>query len=78
MRRASKRDEGGLRQWMDDMHDFIMRQVLNRLARHAVASDENIMVMMDQINENERKPYMSLAYAHISHEALNTRKWIKL
>lgn len=63
--RYSKRDEGGLRQWMDDMHDFIMRQVLNRLARHAVASDENIMVMMDQINENERKPYMSLAYAHI-------------
>ena len=43
--RYSKRDEGGLRQWMDDMHDFIMRQVLNRLARHAVASDENIMVM---------------------------------
>lgn len=60
-----QRDEGGLHQWMDDVHNSVMRQVLNRMARYANENDENIMVMMDQINENERKPYMSAAYSHI-------------
>lgn len=42
-----------------------MEESLNRLARKADASNQNLMVMMDQINEKARKQRLPQMYAHI-------------
>lgn len=42
-----------------------MREALNRLARHAKTHDQNVLVMIDQINEKERKRRLPAMYEHI-------------
>ncbi|MGB3375026.1 MAG: DUF3800 domain-containing protein [Microbacterium sp.] len=42
-----------------------MKETLNRLARHADESGENLLVMMDQINEKQRVERMPAMYAHM-------------
>lgn len=42
-----------------------MRETLNRLARHADKQDKNLMVMIDQINENQRSERVPNMYGHI-------------
>ncbi|WP_245569498.1 DUF3800 domain-containing protein [Agrococcus lahaulensis] len=43
-----------------------MQETLNRLARHADSQDgSNLMVMIDQINENQRSERVPNMYAHI-------------
>lgn len=42
-----------------------MNESLNRLARYADASEKNLLVMMDQINEKSRKQRLPEMYAHI-------------
>lgn len=42
-----------------------MRESLNRLARHADGADSNLMVMIDQINENQRSARVPNMYGHI-------------
>lgn len=40
-------------------------ETVNRLARHASRHDSNILIMMDQVNENQRSRIASDAYKHI-------------
>lgn len=42
-----------------------MQETLNRLARHAGFHTRNLMVMIDQINENQRSARVPNMYAHI-------------
>lgn len=42
-----------------------MQETLNRLCRYADSHGENIMVMIDQINENEREKRLPNMYGHI-------------
>ena len=42
-----------------------MRETLNRLARHADSAGSNLMVMIDQVNENQRSERLPKMYAHI-------------
>lgn len=42
-----------------------MQEALNRLAKHAEFHQKNIMVMIDQINENQRSARLPNMYAHI-------------
>lgn len=49
----------------DERERSAMQEALNRLARHADRAEENLLVIIDQINEKERKARMPLMYAHI-------------
>ncbi|RRD35677.1 DUF3800 domain-containing protein [Leucobacter sp. OH2974_COT-288] len=40
-------------------------ETVNRLARHASKQDSNILIMMDQVNENQRSRIANDAYKHI-------------
>lgn len=42
-----------------------MREALNRIARHADAEDQNVLVMLDQVNERERRERLPRMYEHI-------------
>lgn len=42
-----------------------MMETLNRLARHAEAYGENMLVILDQVNEKERKPRAHRMYGHV-------------
>lgn len=42
-----------------------MRETLNRLARHADSADSNLMVIIDQVNENQRSARLPNMYGHI-------------
>lgn len=42
-----------------------MRETLNRLARHAASQGKNLMVIIDQINENQRSERVPNMYGHI-------------
>lgn len=42
-----------------------MQEALNRIARHAQKSDANVLVMIDQINENQRAERLPRMYSHI-------------
>lgn len=48
-----------------DRETRAMREALNRIARHADHSDENVMVIIDQINEKDRSARVPLMYSHI-------------
>ncbi|MFT4235708.1 MAG: DUF3800 domain-containing protein [Microbacterium sp.] len=42
-----------------------MKEILNRIARHADERDQNVLVMMDQVNEKHRVQRMPVMYAHM-------------
>lgn len=43
----------------------VMGQTLNRLCRYADASDQNLLVMIDQVNEKTRAERLPTMYGHI-------------
>ncbi|MCT1777045.1 DUF3800 domain-containing protein [Brachybacterium sp. p3-SID957] len=49
----------------DDRERQAMREALNRIARHADTHEQNVLVMIDQINEKERKRRLPAMYEHI-------------
>lgn len=49
----------------DKVESEAMQQALNRLARYADLHDSNLMVIMDQINEKERKERVHKMYGHV-------------
>ena len=48
-----------------------MQETLNRLARYAHRQNKRLLVLMDQINEKERRQRLPLMYAHIYGRAAN-------
>lgn len=48
-----------------DRETMAMRETLNRLARHAASQGKNLMVIIDQINENQRSERVPNMYGHI-------------
>lgn len=43
----------------------VMRETINRLARHADGRGEHILILMDQVNEKQRVARMPAMYAHL-------------
>lgn len=63
---------------MDDVEARAMQETLNRLGRYADHHHENIMVMIDQINEDQRERRALNMYGHIIARAADKQEMYRI